>query len=380
MLLCEFATLNGGEQSLLATLPAILAAGFEVSVALPESGPLVDRLQELNIPCVPFSLFDVNAERLKLKAAREQLAELLLEHRPDLLHANSLAMGRLAGPVAHKLKLRSIAHLRDILRLRQQVIQDLNYHQRLLAVSHATRDFHVEQGLSPANTQVLYNGVDLDRFKPRPATGYLHQELSIPSSAPLVALIGQIGLRKDPLTFLRAGAELAKRHTDTHFLVIGERFSEKEESRELESELHAFAELEELRGRVHFLGVREDIATLLPELSLLFHPAWQEPLGRVLLEAAASGVAIIASDVGGTPEIFPPEAHSAALFPAGDVPVLSGILDSLLQDEASRRNLQQQARLRAVTMFDIRQRSAELIEVYEAVLSDSGESIQCGER
>ena len=60
-----------------------------------------------------------------------------------------------------------------------------------------------------------------------------------------------------------------------------------------------------LAGRVHFLGNRHDVAQLLSECTALVHAARQEPLGRVLLEAAACGTAVVATDVGGTREIFP---------------------------------------------------------------------------
>ena len=97
------------------------------------------------------------------------------------------------------------------------------------------------------------------------------------------------------------------------WLIIGQRFSEKEESRQFEAGLHQ-AGAGPLAGRIHFLGVRDDIPEILNELTLLVHPARQEPLGRVLLEAAAAGVAVVATDVGGTREIFPPESDSACLF------------------------------------------------------------------
>ena len=66
------------------------------------------------------------------------------------------------------------------------------------------------------------------------------------------------------------------------------------------------------------------------------HPARQEPLGRVLLEAAAAGVAVVATDVGGTPEIFPPDSESARLVPPDDAAALAAAMLELLDDEALR--------------------------------------------
>jgi glycosyltransferase involved in cell wall biosynthesis len=369
LLLCEYATLNGGEQSMLATLPTLLAAGFEIVVALPADGPLVEELHARGIRCVPFALFDSAGERLSLPLARQQLAERIAEVRPALLHANSLAMGRLAGPVARELGLASISHLRDILGISATARADLNCHSLLLAVSNATRDYHVAAGLDPAKMQVLYNGVDLQRFAPAAPSGYLQRELGLLGDTPLIGSIGQLGLRKDPLTFLQAAQHVALAFPAVHFLIVGERNSHKQESIELENVLHQMASTTPLAGRVHFLGVRSDIARLLPELTLLVHTARQEPLGRVLLEAAASGTAIAATAVGGTIEIFPPETHSAQLFAPGDVSALSAAMQAVLASDTRRQTLGINARHRAEAQFDIRQRAVELVGIYRSVMT-----------
>ena len=106
---------------------------------------------------------------------------------------------------------------------------------------------------------------------------------------------------------LRAAAQIADRMPNAHYVIIGQRHSEKTESRQFERDL-LDASARALVGRVHFLGRRNDVGRLLAELTLLAHPARQEPLGRVLLEAVAAGVAVVATAVGGTPEIFPPAA------------------------------------------------------------------------
>ena len=136
-------------------------------------------------------------------------------------------MGRLSGPVAADCGLPSIAHLRDIIRLSAQAVADLNRHRRLLAVSAATREFHVAGGLDAEKTRVLYNGVDLGEFRPRPPTGYIHREIGLPPDALLIGTIGQIGLRKGQDTLLEAAAVVAERCSAAHFLIIGERNSDK---------------------------------------------------------------------------------------------------------------------------------------------------------
>ena len=374
LLLCEYATLNGGERSMLSTLDGLAQAGYQVCVAAPLVGPLAQALRNKGIEVVPFELRDAQGVRLPLADLRRNLAEILRSHRPALFHANSLAMGRLSGPVAADLALPSLSHLRDIVTLSRQAIADLNCHTRLLAVSAATRQFHVTQGLAAEKTYVLYNGIDLEHFRPRPPTGYLHQELRLARDVPLVGTIGQISLRKGHDVLAAALARVlapfergaGDKGMPFAWLIIGQRFSGKGESRQFEDRLHQVA-AGPLAGRVHFLGVRDDVARILNELTLLVHPARQEPLGRVLLEAAAAGLALVATDVGGTREIFPPQCEAASLVPPGDVQAMSAAIGRLLGNAAQRRRLAENARRRAENAFDLQQAVGGLVTHYTEI-------------
>jgi len=352
---------------MLTTLDGIRAAGIETAVIAPPEGSLAEALAAKGVEVLPFVFRDAAGNRFPQDRLRAELAHLLGRRRPDLLHANSLAMGRLSGPVAADFELPSIAHLRDIVRLSARAVADLNRHSRLLAVSAATRAFHVAQGVAAEKTDVLYNGVDLNRFQPRPRCGYLHRELGLAPEADLVGTIGQICLRKGQDVLVHAAAILAEKLPNVHFVIVGERWSDKPESRQFEQALRDAA-TDKLAGRLHFLGLRNDVDRVLNELSLLVHPARQEPLGRVLLEAAASGVAVVATDVGGTREIFPPDCKAARLVPPDDPDAMAAAVLELMGDEGLRASLAAAARRRAETAFDAERTTAALVEHYGEVL------------
>jgi glycosyltransferase involved in cell wall biosynthesis len=289
--------------------------------------------------------------------------------RPQLLHANSLSTARIAGPVAAARGLAGIGHLRDIVKLSPQAIADLNANCRLIAVSRSTRDFHVAQGIDAPRCATIYNGVDLSQFRPQPSTGLMHRELRLPPCTRLVAMIGQLGQRKGMDVALGAAWQISADLPELHWLVIGERTSHKPEALDFEARLHGMAAEAPLAGRVHFLGPREDVADILPECELLVHAARQEPLGRVLLEAAACGLAVVATDVGGTREIFPSESDGALVVRPDDGSALASAVASLLRDDSRRRELGRAARRRAEAAFDIRDAAARLIEEYQRALS-----------
>jgi glycosyltransferase involved in cell wall biosynthesis len=227
--------------------------------------------------------------------------------------------------------------------------------------------YYLAAGLEDGKTHVIYNGVDLGRFQPRPPTGYLHRELGLPPDARLIGTIGQICLRKGQDVLVQAATALADRIPDAHYLIVGRRNSQKQESVDFEARLHRATRQGPLAGRLHLVGERDDIDRLLNELALLVHPARQEPLGRVLLEAAAAGVAVVATAVGGTDEIFPLPSSSARLV-ARDCPsALAEVMAGLLDDDRARRALGQAARARAESAFGLDLAGAALVAQYAAV-------------
>lgn len=353
---------------MLATLPAVQQAGFEVIVAAPPDGPLTHMLVEQGIRLAPWRTTDACSVRRPLTQLRNDLSEIIRQIRPAILHANSLSTSRICGPVAGELQTSSVGHLRDIVTLSSQAICDLNQHTRLIAVSCATRDFHVGQRLDAARCVVLHNGVDLAKFCPREPTGYLHRELALPSQARLIAVIGQLGLRKATEIAIQAALKAVRNLPDLHWLIVGTRTSHKLESREFEVRLHQIANQSELAGHVHFLGNRNDIPQLLNECEILVHAARQEPLGRVLLEAAASGLAIVATDVGGTAEIFPRDSGTAVLVPPDCPDAIAAAVLRLCHDDLLRQNIAANARRRAEQAFDINQTVQQLIRVYQEIM------------
>ncbi len=366
-ILCEFGTLNGGERSLLSVLPALPAAGWQPIVLCPSTGALAATLRQRGVGVEPWDCRDGAGILRPRDVLRRELGDQLQRLAPALVHANSLSMGRLSGPVVASAGLPSIAHLRDIVSLSRAAVADLNQHSRLLAVSEATRAAHIAQGISVEKTSVLYNGVDLTEVYPAPHDGWLHREFGLPTDALLIGCIGQIILRKGQDVLAAAASRLAERWPNLHYGFIGARHSEKAETRQFEADLRAAFATGSLAGHAHFLGIRDDVPRVLRELTLLVHPARQEPLGRVLLEAAASGCAIVATDVGGTREIFPSESESAVLVPPGDPEQLAVAIEQLLHNPAQRTELGRRAARHIAAEFAARVSAEKLIEHYNEV-------------
>jgi glycosyltransferase involved in cell wall biosynthesis len=367
-ILCEYPTLNGGERSMLACAEQLAQRDGQLTFLAPTHGPLADALQRRSFRHVAFDLHpdDGNVSRV------EAVAQLVKSCRSDfdMLHANSLAMARLTGVAASDLCIPCTAHLRDIIRLSPAAIADLNRNSMLVAVSNAVRDFHVAQGLWADRTAVIYNGIDNAAFRPQRPTGWLRNEVGLPESAYLVACIGQVCLRKGQDVFARAAIQAADTLPDAHFLLIGSRHSTKPESVAYEIGIAATFKNAGLSDRFHPLGEREDVPELLGEIDILVHAARQEPFGRVLLEAAAAGVPIIATDVGGTREMLTDGAH-ALLVPADDPSAMADALLRLSRDAKLRMRLRNAARDRVTREFPIERSANELLRLWQGVRTAS---------
>ncbi len=386
--LFEYPTLNGGEYSFLSMVPTLQDKGVKLTAIAPDEGPLSEALAALHIPTVPW--FPTGQDRTSPAPQsdwRQRLTEVLPGLAPDLVHANSVSTSRRLGPVARALDLPSLGHLRDIVGLSRQARHDIQCLNRLLAVSQATKEWHVQQGLEAERIHVLYNGVDVRKFTPRPRTGALQQELGISADARLVGCVGQLGIRKGTDIVLVAARQLAAEFPQVHWVIVGERHSTKPEAVEYCRRLEHLAGDAGLNGRVHFLGRRGDMPSVFGQLSLLVHAARQEPLGRILLEAAATGLPIVATRVGGTEEIFgawePACSHGPADPPATDAasgdrrPRPAALLvepDDVAGTVAACRQLLAhpllasalggEARMQMASQFDVAKKASELFAHY----------------
>jgi len=368
-ILFEFPTLQGGEHSLLAMVREFRLQNrmLEITAFAPPTGPLAEQLHQHGIHVEPWSIRDAHGQRLEERELQRDLIARLNRLKLDIVHANSLTTGRLLGRIAGELKVPTTAHLRDIMGLSGAAIADLNRHRKLIAVSAATRTFHREQGIDGEICEVIHNGIDLTEFAQRPRTGRLHAEFQIPREARLIATIGQICLRKGWDTLADAVAVWPKLDPESHLLLIGTRHSQKAESRRYEEGIREEFRVSGWEPRVHWLGERSDVPSLMNELDLLVHPARQEPLGRVLLEAMAAGVPIVATDVGGTAELIEPEISGRLVRP-DDPQQLADAMSSVLNNSELAARFRHAGRQRAEQRFDIAVAAARVWELWRQLV------------
>ncbi|MCS7049472.1 MAG: glycosyltransferase, partial [Verrucomicrobiae bacterium] len=202
-------------------------------------------------------------------------------------------------------------------------------------------------GLRPQDIHVVPNGVDTDTYRPADSKMAVRQRLGWTQPGAVIITVARLAPEKDLATLLRAVALMPQ----VAWWLVGYG-SEEESLRELARQLG-------LIDRVVFWGQRADIPDLLQAADVFALSSLSEGLSMALIEAAACGLPIVATDVGGNREIVQPP-HAGRLVPPQDPRALATALDEILSDEALRKTLSANARQTAVDRFSV----AAMVERY----------------
>jgi glycosyltransferase involved in cell wall biosynthesis len=211
------------------------------------------------------------------------------------------------------------------------------------------------KGLWANEPEVVYDGVDLERFRPAAKTYWIHDLLALPRAAKLIAMPAVFARWKGQLLVVDAFERVADRLPDAHLVFVGGPIYDTVAERGYAEELVGRGGLASDAGglshhalgdRVHFVRFQEDPWRVYPECEVVVHFSTRpEPFGRVLIEAAACGVPVIAARAGGPTEIVN-HGVTGWLVPPGDAAALGEQLvaalgtDMRAMGQAARRAAQ----------------------------------------
>lgn len=346
----------GGAENVLVTLAAEaprLGLELDVLSLAPPTNGRATWLPRLRAAGLEPRFLDIS--RLAQPDAVPRLARAIRESGCDVVHAHledATTLAPLAGRLARRPVLCTLHHVPVPLRGREAVRERLavmagGRSAGLVLVSQASHDgfaARYPRSHRPGRWSVVHNGVDLERFRPT-APGEpteLPAELGVPAGAPVVAVVGHMRIGKGQDVAVRAWPEVVAEHPEARLLLIG--------NGPLEDEYRDLARSLGVADRVVFAGARDDVAAILPRTTLVALPTRMEALPTALLEAAASGVASVATDVGGVPEVVV-DGETGWLVPAPEPGLFAAALRDALRDPARLRARGAAARRRAEECF-----------------------------
>jgi len=234
---------------------------------------------------------------------------------------------------------------------------------KVVANSNAERNrLSGEISMLPGKVEVIYNGVDLERFSLQKRDRRVMRQLkrfSIPPEHFIVGTVAFLVARKGIHHLLEAGPSILARVPNTTFLIVG--------GGPLEKSLKGLALDKGIGDRVVFTGHSDCVAELIPLMDIFCLTSLWEPFGLVLVEAMACGKPVVAFGSGGIPEVVENGIHGR-LVCVGDTSALADAIVTLLADAELRAAMGREGRRRAKRLFSSRSAAHEYSELYESCL------------
>jgi glycosyltransferase involved in cell wall biosynthesis len=243
--------------------------------------------------------------------------------------------------------------------LLEQVTQRIT--DKLIVVSPRNIEKGLADGIAtPAKYVTIRSGIELDRFR-RPARPReaVRAELGIPLDAPVVGTVTRLSPQKAPLDFVTAAAQVAASRPNAHFVVVGDG--------PLRAEVESRVAAAGLAGRFHLTGLRRDVPDLLHSFDVFALTSLWEGLPRVLIQAMAAGLPVVATAVDGSAEAVE-DGVNGLLTPPGDPQALAAALLRLLGDPALAAQMGAAGQERAGE-FGARKMVGDIAALYETLLT-----------
>jgi L-malate glycosyltransferase len=300
---------------------------------------------------------------------------LVIDEAPDVIHANSIRAGLVMAVATMGLDMPVIWHAHDVLprhplSIAVRIVAGATSRNHILAVSQAAADrfggiiFRLLNWQNPIT--VIHNAVDLERFQPNSDSRHeTRRALGLSEQQRVVGIVGHLTPNKGQLELIEAFAAVTRETSDAVLLVVGEALFNRgaDYARSLVRATSSFA----ITNRVRFLGPRDDVPTLMQGFDLLVINSCTEAFPLTLLEGLASGTPVLATAVGGIPEMIR-HRENGWLVPARDERSLAEAMLTLLGDAHLREQLGSNGRRDAIARFSIEGFSTEIHSLYRRIL------------
>jgi L-malate glycosyltransferase len=352
---------RGGEQQIAYLLEELAKQGISQAVFCPEDAPLFDFCKKNNITCTTYcKRFSVNP------LVARQLAQLTFQQDFDLVHlhdSHAHTFGVMAASL-FGMKTPMVLHRRVDYPAGNSFLSRWKYNhpqiKAIICVSAFVKAVLEKTVRDVSKMQVVHSGVDLNRFT-QTSGNILGKEFQVPKDHFIVANVAAITEQKDYHTFVRTAAHLIRQALPIRFFIIGEG--------KQRAELERYVAEQGLSKHIVFTGFRKDITAIFPDIDLMLFTSRKEGLGTTLLDAQGYGVPIVATNVGGIPEIVEAE-KTALLADSGDDKALAEKVKFLLGNNAFRERMVAAAR-QSVKRFSKEQMAAGVRSVYEQLTVNS---------
>ena len=290
-----------------------------------------------------------------------RLRQVIRTERPGVVHLHSRRGADVLGGIAARLEGVPVVLSRRVDNPESRPWVGIKYrlYDRVVTISRGIYDVLLAEGVPRAKLVCVPSAVDGARISGQCDRTWFEREFGVVPGESIVAMIAQFIPRKGHRYLLQAIPGILVQRPQTRFMLLGQG--------PLLPEVRAHIASAGLSDRVQAPGFRDDLQRMLGCFDLVVHPAEMEGLGVALLQAAAAGVPVVASAVGGIPEIVR-DGVNGILVPPKDVAALTRAITQLLADPARARALGDHGRELARREFSIDAMVEGNLRVYRELL------------
>jgi glycosyltransferase involved in cell wall biosynthesis len=270
-----------------------------------------------------------------------KILQLLKRERVDIIHAHSSRDAWLAGAAGRLLGVPVFRTRHLLTRIGGRYVYT-RLTDRVITVSEGVRQYLISRGVPGDKITSVPTGINLKRFDAgRTDLADMRAHFGIPRDTYVIGIIAVLRRAKGHRFLLQAVKQLVSEFPRIKLLIAGTG-PQKQNIRNLIKELS-------LEDHVMMLGHQDDIPSLLKTLDVFVLPAQEEALGTALIEATAMGVPVIATKIGGIPEVL---GEAGLLFASEDVDALVKHLRTLIRSPELAARMREQGKARARELYD----------------------------
>jgi glycosyltransferase involved in cell wall biosynthesis len=236
----------------------------------------------------------------------------------------------------------------------------------LIAVSTSIVQKIADEGRLGAPVTLIYNGVDLQRYDDQGPCCTLREEYGLPAEGPMIGVVARLEAEKGHPTLIEAWPQVLAEFPDATLLVVGE----GSRRAALEAQVAALG----LSRSVVFTGRRDDVPAVTAALDVAVLPSYREAQGLTILEAMALSRPVVASNVGGIPEMIE-DGRTGLLVPPHDPAALAGAITRLLRDHPLADTLARAAHDQVHERFCVELMARAVETIYDESLAAGREAL-----
>jgi glycosyltransferase involved in cell wall biosynthesis len=292
---------------------------------------------------------------MNLKQTINEITQYILEEKFDLVFTNTIKADIYGSIAAKKAKTPVVWRLHDIITTNtftfplRILLKNLanRIPERIACVSNATSQSIIAQGVKPNKVITIYNGIDSDKFKHVEKVS-VRSEFGISETSILIGIIARLTPWKGQEYFIRAIPSVVQKNRNVKFLIVGDAIYD---SLEYKSRLYNLAEELDIKDYVIFTGFRTDIPNILNSLDIFVHASIEpDPFPTSILEAMAYRKCIIATKVGGVPEMIKSNYSGLLINPKSSNDISEAVI-KIISNDSLRKQLADNAFLTVKEKF-----------------------------